>query len=140
MRIRNLTNQPLILGSTYNSSVAVDNLGNRYAITPDQAVSGMGVVARNSADPQFVLAPGQSRNAAFQVYRRNSGNPTGTSYTFDVSLEQLEILPSQQVRSTRQFSLNFPNLTVSAMSGAAASADSLSEATKKIGDLFKKKK
>lgn len=140
VRFRNLTNQPLILASTYNSSAAVDNLGNRYAITPDQAVSGMGVVARNSADPQFVLAPGQTRNAAFQVYRRNSGQPTGASYTFDVSLEQLEILPSQQVRSTRQFSLNFPNLTVSAMSGAAPAAGSLTEAGKKIGDLFKTKK
>lgn len=139
MRIRNLTNQPLILASTYNSPVVVDNQGHRYSITQSQAVSGMGVVARNSADPQFVLAPGQSRNAAFQVYRRDSRQPTGTSYTFDVSLEQLEILPSQQVRSSRQFSLNFPNLTVSAMSSAAPTTDSLTEATKKIGDLFKKK-
>ena len=139
MRFRNLTNQPLILGSTYRSPVAVDNEGNRYGITPEQAVSGMGVVSGNTADPQFVLGPGQSRNASFQVYRRNSPKPNGVSYTFDVSLEQLEILPSQQVRSTRQFSLNFPNVTVSGMPGGAASGESLGEAGKKLMDAFRGK-
>lgn len=144
VRFRNLTSNSLILASTYNSLVATDNVGNRYGITP-QAVNGMGVVVASKADPQFVLNPGQTRNASFEVYRRNSGNPTGTSYTFDVSLEQLEILASQQIRSTRQFALNFPNLMVSpigvaAQQAAPASPESLSETGKKIVDIFRKKK
>lgn len=140
MRFRNLTAQPLILAATYNSSIAIDNDGNRYGVTPSQAVSGMGVTTGRNADPQFVLAPGESRNAAFQVYRRNSGNPTGLSYTFDVSLEQLEILPSRQIRSVRQFSLNFPDLTISGMRGGAQPAENLNEAGKKLIGIIRGKK
>ncbi|HEU0140232.1 MAG TPA: hypothetical protein VFQ79_10990, partial [Bryobacteraceae bacterium] len=102
--------------------------------------SGMWVTTGRNADPQFVLAPGEFRNAAFQVYRRNSGNPTGLSYTFDVSLEQLEILPSQQIRSVRQFSLNFPDLTVSGMRGGAQPAENLNDAGKKLIGIIRGKK
>jgi hypothetical protein len=143
VRLRNTTNQPLILAATYNSLAATDNQGNRYGMTPAQSVSGMGVAAGNRADPNFVLSPGQTRNVAFEVYRRNSGQPTGTTYTFDVSLEQLEILPSQQIRSTRQFALNFPNLSVSPLAGGAQAmppAENLGEAGKKIVDVFRKKR
>ncbi len=143
VRIRNASNQQLILAQTYNSSVVVDNAGQRYGQSPSQAVSGIGVVSSRSADPQFVLNPGQSKVVAFQLMRRNSGQPTGTSYTFDTSLEQLEILPSQQVRSVRQFSLNFPNLAISGMSNYApaggASNEGLAETGKKLVDIFKKK-
>ncbi|MEP7367587.1 MAG: hypothetical protein ABI972_30370 [Acidobacteriota bacterium] len=141
VRIRNASSQQLILAQTYNSSVVVDNAGQRYGQPATQAVTGIGVVSGRSADPQFVLNPGQSRDVAFQVMRRNSGNPTGVSYTFDTSLEQLEILPSQQVRFVRQFSLNFPNLAVSGMSHLAPGTqpESLADTSKKIVDIFKKK-
>lgn len=139
VRFRNLSSQQLILATTYNSLVAVDNEGHRYGMTPQEAVSGMGISASNRADPQFVLNPGQSRTAAFQVYRRNSGPPTGVSYTFDASVEQLEILPSQQIRSVRQYSLNFPNLAVSGMSGAAP-PESLGDTGRKLVDLMRGKK
>jgi hypothetical protein len=100
----------------------------------------MGVVSSGKADPQFVLSPGQARNVAFEVIRTNTGpTPPGTSFTFDTSIEQLEILPSQQIRSVRQFSLNFPDLTTSAMS-AAAPAASVGEASQRIVDLFRAKK
>ncbi|MBE0659399.1 MAG: hypothetical protein IH602_17025 [Bryobacteraceae bacterium] len=139
VRIRNTSNQPLILASTYNSHVVVDNTGGHYAPTA-QPVTGMGVVSRGKADPQFVLSPGQSRNVAFEVIRRNTGTtPSGTSFTFDTSIEQLEILPSQQIRSVRQFSLNFPDLTASRMSATAPAANP-GEATQRIVDLFRKKK
>lgn len=139
VRLRNASNQPLILASTYNSHVVVDNTGGRYGPAA-QPVAGMGVVSRNQADPQFVLSPGQSRNVAFEVIRRNTGaTPSGTSFTFDTSIEQLEILPSQQIRSIRQFSLNFPDLTASRMPAGAAAANP-GEATQRLVDLFRKKK
>ncbi len=140
MRIRNASAQQLILAYTNGSLVTVDNLGQRYGATSGPT-AGIGTVTGRSADPQFVLNPGQSKMVSFEVMRRNSGQPTGTSYTFDVSLEQLEILPSQQVRSVRQFSLNFPNLTLSAMPGGApgANAQGLADTSKKIVDIFKKK-
>ncbi|BDC52637.1 hypothetical protein F183_A49520 [Bryobacterales bacterium F-183] len=135
VRIRNLTDQQLILGSTYNTLSATDELGNRYAASPT-AVTGMGQVTRVKADPQFVLAPGQTRNAAFEVMRRNSGRPNGTVYTLDASLEQLEVLPSQQVRSVKQFSLSFTNLSIPPLGAAGA----VQQPTQKLIDLFKKKK
>jgi hypothetical protein len=139
VRLRNTTNQPLILASTYRSHVVVDNTGGRYG-PGSQPVTGMGVVSSGKADPQFVLSPGQARNVAFEVIRTNTGpTPPGTSFTFDTSIEQLEILPSQQIRSVRQFSLNFPDLTTSAMS-AAAPAASVGEASQRIVDLFRAKK
>lgn len=143
VRIRNLTDQQLILGSTYNTLSATDELGNRYGATPT-AVIGMGQVTRVKADPQFVLAPGQTRNASFEVMRRNSGRPNGSVYTLDASLEQLEVLPSQQVRSVKQFSLSFTNLNIPPLGSPAAvrqqQQQSPGEATQKLVDLFKKKK
>lgn len=143
VRIRNASNQPLILAYTYNSLVTVDNFGQRYGASPGTgAAAGIGTVNGRSADPQLVLNPGQSKMVSFQVMRRNSGQPTGTSYTLDLSLEQLEVLPSQQVRSVRQFSLNFPNMGLSAMSNLAPGGqqESLTDTSKKIVDIFKKKK
>jgi hypothetical protein len=138
VRLRNVSNQPMILASTYNSHVVVDNTGGRYSRTPSDAVVGIGVVASGRADPQFVLTPGQARMVSFQVYRANTGTtPPGTAFTFDTSIEQLEILASQQIRSIRQFSLNFPDLTATGMAAAAAPAQSLGESSKKIVDLFK---
>lgn len=140
VRIRNLTDQQLILGSTYNTLSATDELGNRYAASPT-AVTGMGQVTRVKADPQFVLAPGQTRNASFEVMRRNSGRPNGSVYTLDASLEQLEVLPSQQVRSIKQFSLSFTNLNIPPLGApGAVRQQTPGEATQKLVDLFKKKK
>lgn len=140
VRIRNLTGEQLILGSTYNTLSATDELGNRYAASPN-AVTGMGQVTRSKADPQFVLAPGQTRNASFEVMRRNSGRPNGATYTLDASLEQLEVLPSQQVRSVKQFSLSFTNLPIPPLGAAGAVRQQTpGEATQKLVDLFKKKK
>jgi hypothetical protein len=139
VRLRNTSNQSLILASTYRSHVVVDDTGGRYAPTA-QPVTGMGVVSSGKADPQFVLAPGQTRNVAFEVIRTNTGpTPPGTSFTFDTSIEQLEILPSQQIRSVRQFSLNFPELTTSRMSATAPAANA-GEATQRLVDIFRKKK
>ncbi len=48
----------------------------------------------------------------------------------------------QQVRVAREYSLNFQNLSSSSAAPAAPgaqSAESISEAARKIGDLFRKK-
>lgn len=127
VRIRNLSAQPLILGYRGASGSAVDDLGNRYfygrAGTHDQSASGIGVVTNQQADPQFVLAPGDSRDATFQLIRYDVGQkPIGTSFTYDLALEQLELLPSRQVRSVRQYAVGFHDLTegASRASGPAA--------------------
>jgi len=149
VRFRNLTNQPLILAYTLNSGSMIDNYGNRYIIDSRFAahVQGIGQVARNKADPQFVLRPGESRTAVFEYSRYVGKTAIGTVFTPDLAVEQLEILPSQQIRSTRQYSLSFADLSAGEMLGDGGNAvnavNNINEAGKQLTEglksLFKKK-
>jgi hypothetical protein len=139
IRFRNVTTEPLILAYSATTSGAIDNYGNRYYWgrkgTYDVSVKGMGVVQGRRADPQFVLQPGQARTATFGLVRYEAGKlAKGTEFTYDVAIEQLEIIGGQQVRSVRQYSLNFPSLTAGT-AGAPRPAD----VVKSIKDLLKKK-
>jgi hypothetical protein len=149
VRFRNVTNQPLILAYTTNSGSMVDDHGNRYSIDSRYAdrVKGIGQVSRNKADPQFVLSPGESRSATLEYSRYVGKTMIGTVFTPDLAVEQLEVLPSQQIRSIREYSLNFANLTAGAMLGdvgdTANAVNSINEAGKQISEglksIFKKK-
>jgi hypothetical protein len=129
VRFRNKTNEPIILGYMTGTAVLIDDLGNRYvpSAAPEDA-KGIGKVAAKSADPQFVLRPGEARNATFGQARVMRGTPNagivGTKYTFDMSIGQLEVLYNgQQIRTVREHSLSFPSFTVGgAPAGAATQA------------------
>ncbi len=114
IRFRNLTDKPMILAYRSGSSSALDNFGNGFTWgrpgTHDTSVKGIGMVAGRSVDTQFSLAPGQSRNATFGLIRFNARPPIGDAWNYDVVVEEIEILPGQVVRSTRQNSVNFTNL------------------------------
>ncbi len=140
IRFRNVTTAPIILAYSSATSGATDNYGNRYywgrSGTHDTSVKGMGIVTGRSADPQFVLQPGQSRNATFALIRYESGSKAkGTEFTYDVAIEQLEVIGGTQVRSVRQYTLNFPSLTA----GGAAAVPQAADVVKSIKDLLKKK-
>jgi hypothetical protein len=147
IKFRNLTNQPVILGYHSGSAVMIDNFGNRYywgrAGTHDQSASGIGIVAGRSADPQFVLSPGESRDATFQMIRYEVGNSAiGTSFTYDASFDQLEVLPGNQVRSTRQYAANFKDLVPGASGAGAAQLlpdTGVAQSAKKLFDDIRKK-
>jgi len=151
VQFRNVSAQPLILAYTKNSGSMIDNYGNRYVIDwryPDR-VKGIGQVERSKADPQFVLNPGESRNATFEYSRYVGKTAIGNAFTPDLAVEQLEVLPSQQVRSIREYSINYPNLTAGTLIGNAdgnqvvEGINSVSEAgrqlTEGLKSLFKKK-
>ncbi|HWD38871.1 MAG TPA: hypothetical protein VG944_08490 [Fimbriimonas sp.] len=114
IQFTNTSDKPLILAYEGESSFGTDEQGNRYgygtAGTHDTSVSGIGMVGGASADPSFVLQPGESREANFSVARRLTRDPNGTQLAYYVALGQLEVLPSRQVRQLRQFSLTFPGL------------------------------
>jgi len=138
VRFRNLVNQPIILAYAAGSAAVTDNLGGRL-IPKDQSLKGIGMIRGNQADPQFVLNPGASGNVTFQLYRgRAAGVPA--SYNFDVTIAQLEILQSQQIRTVRDYSVSFTNIGASTMSGVPNAPNNVNDAAKKLGDLFKKKK
>lgn len=124
IRFRNVSAHPIILGYKGSSSSAIDNFGNRFywgrAGTHDTSVKGMGYVTGRGADTQFALSPGQSRNATFNLIRYGARPPIGNAWDYDVVIDELEILPGQQVRTVRENSLNFQNLAGGSFAGLPA--------------------
>jgi hypothetical protein len=144
IRFLNKTDQPIILGYVAGTGVMIDEHGNRYGPSaPPADAKGIGRVQPRSADPQFVLGPGQTRAATFGLQRAVYGNSMviGSKYSYDMSLAQLEVLYNgQQVRTTREYSLSFPELGLGGSATAPdGSIDGITEAGKKLRDLFKKK-
>ena len=85
------------------------------------------------------LNPGASGNVTFQVYKRKTG-AVAASYNFDVSIAQLEVLPSRQIRTVRDYSVSFTNIGASAMSAVPAGPNNANDAAKKLGEIFRRKK
>jgi hypothetical protein len=154
IRFRNVSDKPVILAYQSGSSSARDNFGNAFTWgrpgTHDTSVKGIGMVAGRSADTQFSLAPGQSRSATFGIIRFNAKPPIGNAWNYDVVIEEIEIQPGQVVRSVRQNSVTFSNLTAgtfpvlsdataakTAGTSGAAQSDPVDVANKMI-DLFKR--
>jgi hypothetical protein len=143
VRFQNTGSQPIILAYVARSSVVIDNYGTRYywgtAGTYDMSATGIGKLEGNKADPQFVLGPGESRAATFQLMRdRSSRQPAGASFNYDVSIARLEVLPSQQIRTVREYTLNFQNLA--AGGPVAPLPGSIGGAARKLGDILNRKK
>jgi len=148
IRFRNVSERPIILGYHSGSSAGIDNFGNTYyrgrAGTHDTSVKGMGYVDGRSADTQFALAPGQSRNATFNLVRYEARPPIGNAWGYDVVIDELEILPGQQVRTVRENSLNFQNITAGTFAGTATGpadgANAAQDVANQVIGLFKKLK
>lgn len=164
VKVQNISGQPLILGFQSGSGTGSDDVGNRVGAR-DNRVKGIGLVTSGAADPQFGLNPGQARtfNIDYQlgIYR---GTVLGSVWSVDFVLEQLEVLPSRQVRSVRDYAVSFTDLapgnapnaggasTTTASAGGdagtapAATSDSSATnavnatagAVKAVGKLFKK--
>lgn len=121
LQLRNTAAEPLVLAYVESSGSMTDNLGNRYVLDSrvQGRVMGIGLTNRLQADPQLVLRPGESRTISVEYGRRVGRTQIGTSFSPDLVLQQLEILPSRQIRPARDFSLNFRDLTAG---GAAVPA------------------
>ncbi len=146
IRFRNVSDAPIILAYRASSSAGMDDFGNPYtwgtAGTHDTSVKGIGIVDSRSADTQFVLQPGQSRNATFNLVRYNAKPPYGSTFSYDVVIDELELLAGQQVRSLRQNSLSFTSLTAGSFSGVSqpgGEGDAVDTANKVL-DLFNRLK
>jgi hypothetical protein len=146
LKVRNVSSQPMSLGFQSGSATAVDDVGDRYR-SKSESVKGIGLVSSSQADPQFTLNPGQERSFSLSYYKGIYAKTVfGTSWVADFVLQQLEVLPSRQVRSVREYAISFPDLTAAAPGAGGATATSSSGETagqaagKLIDGLFKKKK
>lgn len=137
LRITNRTNRPLILAYKFGTSLSIDDNGNRWNRGAGQVdkVKGIGIVTGSSADPQFVVAPGKSRDASFETVLGIYANTNiGTVHSYDVTLVQLEILPSRQIREVREYALTYTGLTAGRTSTGAAASDPVTSAGSALVD------
>ena len=113
IQLHNSTNQPLVIAYHDGSMVMVDNNGNTYIPAggnPGQ-LQGMGVDRGNQTDSQFQLAPGQTGYALFSVARGRAANsPIGTSYSYNLTIDELQLQNGALAIPVRTYNLNFPSL------------------------------
>lgn len=135
VRFRNVSDRPVILAYQQNSGVMLDNYGQRYTVDwrNNANVSGIGQTTRQKADPQFVLQPGEARSATLNYSRYVGKTAIGTVFSPDFVVQELEILPSNQIRAVRDYNVSFANVT---SGGVGEAGKQLSESLKSI---FRKK-
>jgi len=115
IELQNKSDKPLILAIEHDSITGSDDEGNFYGgvngprgfATP----TGIGLVSKEKADPQFVLAPGETKEFHLTVGRGRAKNE-GSEFVLNFALEELEILPSKQIRELRQYTLTFPKIHI----------------------------
>ena len=117
----NIGKTPLILNYKRGSAKMADENGQAYQIywseTSTSAVTGIPVSTRRKASSQFTLAPGQSRAAAFRYERHVGKGVLGTVFEPSLTVEEYELLPSNELRLAGEHSLYF-GPTRSGVSGA----------------------
>lgn len=136
VRFRNVSDRPVILAYQQNSGVMLDNYGQRYTVDwrNNANVSGIGQTTRQKADPQFVLQPGEARSATLNYTRYVGKTAIGTVFSPDFVVQELEILPSNQIRPVRDYNVSFSNV---AAGGVADAVNSLNDAGKQLGESLK---
>ena len=137
VRIRNVSDSVLILGYKGTSAAVADEHGNSYywgrAGTYDRSARGIGVVTAREADAQFVLRPGEARMATFELVRYRPGRTAiGTTFTYDLTLVELQPLPGNQVRSVRDYSVSFQGLTAGSGDAAVDAGRALLDGLRKV--------
>lgn len=113
VELENKSDKPITLAIEHDSITGSDDEGNFYGgmngpggfATP----SGIGLVSKEKADPQFVLAPGEVKEFHLTIGRGRSRS-AGSEFALNFALEALEILPSKQIREVRQYSVTFPKI------------------------------
>lgn len=147
VRFRNISDKPIILAYRSGSASGMDNFGNAYAYgrpNHDGSAKGIGVVDGRNADPQFTLSPGQTRSAVFDIIRFNARAPVGTSFNYNLVIEELRVMADQthSLQTVRQNSLSFTNLAAGTSSAAnlalGTSAEDPVQVAAKVFDLFKR--
>jgi hypothetical protein len=138
VRFQNLGAQPLFIGYRNKSGAVSDNKGLAYRW--GSKAYGIGLVDANVADPQFRLAPGESREAAFESTLQYGARHTtpGNVFQHDLTIALLQVVGPNQVRATSDLAFSFSNLSAGGGTGGAGLAGDASVQTiNKVVDLFK---
>ncbi len=102
LRVKNKTNQPLVLAYKAGSNSAGDEAGNRYTWgrpgTPDASAQGIGTIDGARIDPRFQIVPGGTRDLQMLVTRFDATSPAGKSFTLNTVLVEVRGPQWQKVR------------------------------------------
>jgi hypothetical protein len=97
VHFQNKTNQPISLGYVDGSGSAIDDMGNRFALSTWQGgVRGIGVVAGNNMDPKFALPAGGGGDARFELWWPPAGHPSGVNYEMELSIREINRIEGNQ--------------------------------------------
>lgn len=141
VRLRNHSDQPVVLAYKTSSGTMLDNLGNEYKVDSRYSahVAGIGQVTRSQADPQFALRPGEARTAVLTYSRYVGKTAIGTVFSPDLVIAQLEALPPDQIRTVSEYSVSFANITSGSFGSAVTSIDDAGrQLAEGILSIFKK--
>jgi hypothetical protein len=114
VRFTNVGHAPIALAYRDHSSRVTDNNGLPYRWS--SKADGIGLVTRDAADPQFQLAPGESRDAAFEGVLQYSlrRQVAGNVFTHEMTIVQLARVDGGRVREVRDHAVSFAGLTATA--------------------------
>ncbi len=129
IRLTNLGDQPLVLAYKGGSGRLTDDKGLSY--TRSVRVNGIGVMARGSADPQFQLAPHESREMSIASSAQYNERATvvGSVFAQELTISRLKMLSATAIRSDGDYLFEFNGLRATAGIGAGAAAPVASAAT-----------
>ena len=124
VRFQNRTNQPLILGYVDGSASATDDRGNRYALSNygSAGLRGMGLIRGGSLDAKFVLQPGGSGDARFELLWRPGRQIYGSTFELALSVRQINSVEGNQYILGGEFPLHYLALSNGASGSAAPAA------------------
>ena len=139
LRVKNQTNQPLVLGYKAGTSTAVDEKGNRYTWgqpgAHDASAQGIGTLEGTRIDPQFQVAPGGTRDMQMVLTRFNAGStPVGKTFTLDTVLVELKGA-GQQWQKGRENAVHLAN--PGAVASPAVGQTPANDQVQKASDLIR---
>jgi hypothetical protein len=107
LRFQNKTDRPLILGYANASGMAVDEKGNRYGVGGPNAFRGIGLVSGQSFDPKFVIQPGSSAEAKFELSWAPGNAIVGSTFELDLTVNKINTVEGNQHTLGGEFPMTF---------------------------------
>jgi hypothetical protein len=111
LRFQNKTDKPLILGYANTSGIAVDERGNRYAVGGPNGFRGIGLVNGAAFDPRFVVGPGSSSDARFELLWTPGNALVGSTFELDMTVNKINTVEGSQHTLGGEFPLTFRGLS-----------------------------
>ena len=141
VRVKNQTNQPLVLAYKAGSNAAVDEQGNSFGWgrpgTHDGSAQGIGTLEGTRIDPQFQVAASATRDAQLVVTRFDATKPAGKRFTLSTVLVELRG-SGQQWQKGREYAVHLPGVGTGAAPAVGQNPQNpASDGMKQASDLLK---